>query len=109
MNCSRVFINARFSFRFSFLHLLLFSCVYFHLFSCVFRKREIWGGIDLQRTQADRICLTKSGESCWFVVSSYHQSVSGKAYRWGLPRTPAHPIVGSSDNAVASLGAPKNT
>ena len=38
VNCSRVLINARFSFRFSLAS--LFLCVYFHLFSCVFRKRE---------------------------------------------------------------------
>ena len=43
MNCSRVFINARFSFQFSFLHLLLFSCVFIFIsfLVCLEREREM--------------------------------------------------------------------
>ena len=38
---ARVFINARFSFRFSFLHFLLFSCVFIISFLvCLERERE---------------------------------------------------------------------
>ena len=43
MNCSRVFINARFSFQFSFLHLLLFSCVFIFIsfLVCLESEREL--------------------------------------------------------------------
>ena len=40
MNCSRVFINARFSFRFSFLHFLLFSCVFIFISFLVCSESE---------------------------------------------------------------------
>ena len=74
MNCSRVFINARFPFRFSFLHLLLFSCVFIFIsfLVCLEREREKWGGTDLRRTRADQVRLTKSRECfsvCCFEIS----------------------------------------
>ena len=40
---------------------------------CEFRKKEIWGGIDLQRTRADQVCLTKSSECFRSVVSRYKE------------------------------------
>ena len=42
-------------------------------FSCVFRKREERGRIDLRRTRADHVCLTKSSECFRYVVSRYHE------------------------------------
>ena len=52
-----------------------FSLLSFPAFSCVFRKKEIWGGIDLQRTRADQVCLTKSSECFRSVVSRYHETI----------------------------------
>ena len=71
---ARVFINARFSFRFSFLHFLLFSCVFIFIsfLVCLEREREM-GGTDLRRIRADQVRLTKSRECFRSVVSRYHE------------------------------------
>ena len=62
----RVFLSARFFspffFRLSFLE-----------FSCVFSKKEKRGGIDLRRTRADHVCLTKPSECFRSVFSRYHE------------------------------------
>ena len=76
----RVFISARFFSPF------FFSLLSFLEFSCVFSKREKRSGIDLRRTRADQVCLTKSSECFRSVVSRYHE-ICMKAGSGG--RTPA--------------------
>ena len=66
---SAIFVGASFFVR----SLSLFTSFFSWLFLCEFRKKEIWGGIDLQRTRADQVCLTKSSECFRSVVSRYHQ------------------------------------
>ena len=80
----RVFLSARFFspffFRLSFLE-----------FSCVFSNKEKRGGIDLRRTRADHVCLTKPSECFRSVVSRYHETelslkttTQSHCFLWGV-------------------------